>query len=101
MTRKAAKTKAPAKRRPQDVNQLAHLLGEQSTKGQATGEPSEAEIRRVMAVLGRRGGKIGGKRRLDTLTQERRSQIAPNAARARWNKAKRPYRSPASLERYH
>jgi hypothetical protein len=35
-------------------------------------------------ALGRRGGKIGGKRRLETLTPERRREIAQLAARARW-----------------
>ena len=40
-----------------------------------------------MAELGRRGGKKGGKRRLETLTKERRSEIALKAARARWKKA--------------
>jgi hypothetical protein len=35
-------------------------------------------------ALGRLGGRIGGKRRLETLTPERRRQIAQQAARARW-----------------
>jgi hypothetical protein len=35
---------------------------------------------------GEKGGKIGGKRRLVTLTPERRSEIAKNAAVARWAK---------------
>ncbi len=32
------------------------------------------------------GGRIGGKRRADALTPERRSEIAQAAARARWDK---------------
>jgi hypothetical protein len=41
-----------------------------------------------MAEMGRRGGRIGGKRRLETLTDRRRSQIARKAAKARWAKKK-------------
>ena len=42
-----------------------------------------------MATIGRKGGKIGGKRRLDTLTDKQRKKIATNAAKARWaNKQK-------------
>jgi hypothetical protein len=50
----------PRKKRPSDVNQLAHLLGKLSTEQQsrAATEPTSAEISRVMAV-GRKGGKIG------------------------------------------
>ena len=40
-------------------------------------------ISQVMAEMGRRGGRIGGKRRLETLSDRRRSQIARQAARAR------------------
>jgi hypothetical protein len=43
-----------------------------------------------MAEMGRKGGKIGGKRRLETLSDRRRSQIAKAAARARWAKRKKP-----------
>jgi len=70
-------------KRPTDVNQLAHFLGQQSTDDKS---PSKDEISRVMSELGKRGGKIGGKRRMVTLTQEQRSQIAYKAAQARWAK---------------
>ncbi len=46
-------------------------------------------ISQVMAEMGRKGGRIGGKRRLVTLSDKRRSQIARNAARARWAAKKR------------
>jgi hypothetical protein len=42
-----------------------------------------------MAEMGRKGGRIGGKRRLETLSDRRRRQIARNAARARWAKHKK------------
>jgi len=47
--------------------------------------PSSEVISKVMEEMGRRGGKIGGKRRLVTLTPERRREIALKAARARWD----------------
>ena len=43
-------------------------------------------VSQVMAEMGRRGGLIGGKRRLETLSDRRRSQIAKQAAQARWGK---------------
>lgn len=46
-------------------------------------------ISQVMAEMGRRGGLIGGKRRLETLSDRRRSQIAKQAAQARWGKKKK------------
>ena len=41
-----------------------------------------------MAALGRKGGRIGGKRRLVTMTHEERSAVGLKAAKARWKKAK-------------
>jgi hypothetical protein len=41
-----------------------------------------------MAAIGRKGGQIGGKRRLKTMTKSQRSKIAAKAAKARWKKAK-------------
>jgi hypothetical protein len=39
-----------------------------------------------MAEIGRKGGQIGGKRRLEKMTPEERSNVALKAARARWGK---------------
>jgi hypothetical protein len=39
-----------------------------------------------MASIGRKGGKIGGKRRLSTLSEKERKRIASVAAKARWQK---------------
>jgi hypothetical protein len=77
-------------KRPTDVNQVAHLLVERST-GEAEvipepSQPTQADISRVMSELGKRGGKIGGKRRADSMTPERRREIALKAARSRWDK---------------
>jgi len=39
-----------------------------------------------MAELGRRGGKVGGKRRPETMTAKKRSEVAKRAAEARSHK---------------
>lgn len=74
--------------RPKDVNELARHLVDLSTEEQTSDieRPTKAQISQVMAELGRRGGKIGGKRRLKTMTSQERSQNARLAANARWNK---------------
>lgn len=46
--------------------------------------PTKEQVSLLMAKLGRKGGKIGGKRRLQTMTSEERSEIARLAAQARW-----------------
>jgi hypothetical protein len=38
-----------------------------------------------MAEMGRQGGRVGGKRRLVTMTAKKRSEVAMKAAKARWN----------------
>jgi hypothetical protein len=52
-------------------------------------EPNQDAISRVMALMGRKGGLKGGKRRLVTMTPEERRESAFKAARARWSKAKK------------
>jgi len=42
----------------------------------------------IAIILGRRGGLKGGPARAIKLTQQRRSEIASNAAKKRWEKAK-------------
>lgn len=76
-----------------DVNQLAHFLGEQSTKqvpmklvSNGSAKVTPAEISRVMAAMGRKGGKIGGVVRAARLTPAQRTKVALKAARARWDK---------------
>ena len=71
---------------PTDFNQLARHLVDVTTNDEK--EPTPAELSKVMASLGRRGGKIGGKRRLETMSAEERSAVALKAARTRWKKAK-------------
>ena len=46
-------------------------------------------VQQVMRQMGAKGGKIGGKRRLETMTDAQRTRIAKKAANARWAKAKK------------
>ncbi len=82
--------------RPKDINQLAHHLVQLSTTEPQLEQtiiaplvPSTSEISRVMAEMGRRGGQIGGKRRLQTMTKSDRRKVAVKAAKARWKKTKK------------
>jgi hypothetical protein len=43
-------------------------------------------VRDYMRALGKKGGPIGGKRRLETMTPKQRSAVAKKAAIARWRK---------------
>lgn len=47
---------------------------------------SDSDISRVMSAMGRKGGRIGGKRRMVTMTAEQRQEVALKAAKARWAK---------------
>ena len=69
---------------PRDPNQLAKMVVDM-TLGEAGPEPKAERVKDPAAVeLGRRGGLIGGKKRAENLTPERRSEIARRAAQARW-----------------
>jgi hypothetical protein len=81
-------------KRPRDPNQLAKWIVDQSTSetpvpqevqpAQAAAAP--VDLSSYMAAIGRKGGQIGGKRRLKTMTKAERSKVAARAARARWKK---------------
>jgi len=75
--------------RSSDVNQAAFQMAQRSVLGSESGLASKSEISRVMAEMGRKGGKIGGKRRLETMTPEQRSQVALKAAQTRWKRTKK------------
>jgi len=68
-------------KRPADTNALAKsilddviALAEQQPKDPAA------------VALGRKGGKVGGKRRAENMTAEERSEAAKRAAAVRWKK---------------
>jgi len=65
-----------------------HVIDITETEETLTIMENPALLSRVMAAIGRKGGKIGGKRRLVTMTEERRRQVASDAAKARWAKVK-------------
>jgi hypothetical protein len=62
-----------------DLNQIAA-----SIVAQTTGEPVTKNPAAI--ALGRLGGIKGGKARAESLSEERRSEIAKKAARSRWEK---------------
>lgn len=71
-----------------DFNQVAQQPIKESAQENEL-EPAnitESEISRVMAAMGARGGKKGGKLRAERMTPEKRSEAASKAARARWGK---------------
>lgn len=71
-------------KRPTDPNQLAKKI-----IGIATGEEPDADEPKkdpAAVALGRRGGLKGGKARAESLTPEKRSEIAKKAAAKRWGK---------------
>ena len=39
-----------------------------------------------MSAMGKKGGKIGGKRSMETMTEDERRERALKAAKARWAK---------------
>lgn len=69
------------RKRPTDVNQLAHSILQDviALTEQPVKDPLAQE-------LGRRGGKVGGKRRAANMTPEQRSEAARKAAAVRWKK---------------
>ena len=52
-------------------------------------DPTDDELRELARILGRRGGKKGGKARAANMTPEERSESARKAVRARWAKKRR------------
>jgi hypothetical protein len=74
-----------------DPNVLAHRTVEIITQSQE--EPAKdipsSVLHDVMSAMGKRGGRIGGKRRLETMSPDERSAAALKAARARWAKKRK------------
>lgn len=72
----------PHPKRPRDTNQLAKMIVDLST-----GDECEPELTPKQKA-GQLGGLKGGKARAEKLTPKRRTQIAKDAATARWAKTK-------------
>lgn len=78
-------------KRPRDPNQLAKWIVEQSTAETPVEEKPVSvppDLSAYMAAMGRRGGLVGGKRRMETMTAAQRKKAAAKAAQARWGKKK-------------
>jgi hypothetical protein len=71
-----------------DTAQNALRVVEQAIGAPLATPSKKSLISQVMAEMGRKGGKIGGKRRLQTMTAEQRSEVALKAAKTRWAKRK-------------
>jgi hypothetical protein len=72
-------------KRPRDPNQLAKLVVDLATDEQKGSgrDPNDGKNPHAVA-LGRLGGLKGGKARAERLSDDRRSEIARNAALTRW-----------------
>jgi hypothetical protein len=75
------------KKRPADLNKLAASIVADATADEDEDGEDPYEGKNPAAVeLGRQGGLVGGRARAEKLTPERRSEIARNAAAARWQR---------------
>jgi hypothetical protein len=69
---------------PRDPNQNAKAIVDFAT-GQRQPDPAVPAKDPAAVALGRKGGKIGGKRRAANMTPEERAASARKAALARWS----------------
>jgi hypothetical protein len=67
-----------------DLNETAFSIVQQATQEPEPSPAVPASISEYMAQIGSKGGKIGGKKRLKTMTAEQRKKAAQKAAKARW-----------------
>jgi hypothetical protein len=67
-----------------DFSQLAHRVVQATIAATEPGEPVSEEPQTPAQRNGRNGGRKGGPARAAKLTAEQRSEIARNAAKARW-----------------
>lgn len=72
-----------------DINVLASEIVEEAT-GEAAPKPENSAKNPAAVALGRLGGLKGGKARASKLTPKQRTEIAKNAANARWRKGEVP-----------
>jgi hypothetical protein len=72
-------------KRPRDTNQLAKLIADIAT-GEVEDVKTDDGKNPAAVALGRKGGLKGGKARADSLSQQKRKEIAKKAAEARWGK---------------
>jgi len=75
-----------AKRKSEDVNEIAFRVVKQSTSGPIPITRTKKRKNPAAVGLGRLGGLKSGKARMEKLTPEERRQQASKAARKRWHK---------------
>jgi hypothetical protein len=68
-----------------DLNQLAAAIVAAATGGNSASVTLNGK-NPAAVMLGRLGGKKGGRARAEKLSKERRREIAQDAARRRWSK---------------
>ena len=78
-----------SRKRPRDLNSLAAFLVDAATSDEPRPEAEERVKDPAAVSLGRKGGLKGGKARAASMTPERRSEIAKEAAEARWRATKK------------
>jgi hypothetical protein len=87
---KRVKHKRSSTRRSRDINEIAQKLVDLSTRAAENGGSSRVTVPKsvshYMAEIGRKGGQIGGKQRLQTMSAEQRQAAAQKAAKARWGR---------------
>lgn len=71
-------------KRPRDPISLAKMIGDIATGQVQDVQPDDGKNPAAVA-LGKLGGAKGGKARAKSLSKEKRSQIAKNAALKRWS----------------
>jgi hypothetical protein len=75
---------AKQSKKPADINRLAAAIVGDATTTRVAQDQAGNEKNAHAVALGRLGGKSGGKARAQKLSAERRSEIAKQAAKARW-----------------
>jgi hypothetical protein len=83
MPKRISKTKSES-----DVNEIAFRVVSAATTEAPPPDPTplDVTISKIMAEMGRKGGKIGGKKSMETMTAKERKARAKKAARSRWAK---------------
>lgn len=74
-------------KRPRDPNQLAKLIVDIATGEKIDTNPTTDGSDASAIALGRQGGLKGGRARSESLSSERKAEIARNAAQARWKRS--------------
>ena len=85
-----ASSKKPRKKSEDEAQAAVRIMNTIIDRTEAE-PPAEItdEMRKAAAAFGRIGGKIGGRKRAESLSPKKRSDIAKRAAAARW-KHKKP-----------